>query len=251
MAVRISSPGTTSASQAVAADRALTATAPRATTIARPTTSAPTVVVVRAGSRAIAARASRSSRRSTPENGRPATRPERTQQRGRREDGPEQDDVDDDRSPGQRPRAGQPRHQERRQDADDGHHDEQPARVRTHAGRGVRAGPEGLDGADGAGATRRLERGHERDHDAGPDRGHEDLRRDLRPVERHAAGRAQPCGRDLREQHAGRRAQRRPEHAEQRALGDDDPHDLRRAWRRRRAAARARGRARSRSSRSC
>ena len=25
---------------------------------------------------------------------------------------------------------------------------------------------------------------------------------------------------------AGRRAERRPEHAEQRALGDDDPHDL-------------------------
>ena len=67
--------------------------------------------------------------------------------------------------------------QERGQDADDGHHDEQPARVRTHAGRGVRAGPEGLDGADGAGATRRLERGDERDHDAGADRGHEDRRR--------------------------------------------------------------------------
>ena len=121
------------------------------------------------------------------------------------------------RAPGQRPGAGQPRHQERRQDADDGHHDEQPARVRTHAGRGVRPGPEGLDGADGAGSTRRLERGHERDHDAGPDAATRICGVISGPSSVTPPGRAQPCGRDLRQHTPAAAPERRPEHAEQRA----------------------------------
>ena len=72
--VTISSPGTTSMSQAFAARRAFWATSPTATTIARPTSSAPTVSAVRLGSRRATPRARRSSVRSSHPNGTPAMR---------------------------------------------------------------------------------------------------------------------------------------------------------------------------------
>ena len=70
----ISSPGTTSVSQAVAARRSLWPTAASATIIASPIVSEPTVSAVRLGSRMSAPRASRSSARSTSANGMPTSR---------------------------------------------------------------------------------------------------------------------------------------------------------------------------------
>ena len=80
--VRISSPGITSPSQAVAAWRAFWATPPTATIIARPIVRAPTVRAVRLGSRVMAPLARRSSARRTRANGSPAIRP-----RGRNRNG--------------------------------------------------------------------------------------------------------------------------------------------------------------------
>ena len=72
--VSTSSPGTTSAIQALAASRAFCPTPPRATIIASPIVSAPTVSAARLRSRNSDARASRSSNRTNSANGDPAIR---------------------------------------------------------------------------------------------------------------------------------------------------------------------------------
>ena len=75
IAVRISSPGITSVSQAAAAWRAFCATPASATIIATPTIRAPTVSAVLPRSRVSAPRASRSSGTSNTLNGTPASLP--------------------------------------------------------------------------------------------------------------------------------------------------------------------------------
>ena len=73
--VAITSPGTTPAIHAVAARRASWATPPRATIIARPTVSAPTVSVVRLRSRTSEPRVSRTAPGATNRNGIAASGP--------------------------------------------------------------------------------------------------------------------------------------------------------------------------------
>ena len=167
-----SSPGTTSASQAVARSRAAWAVQPRATIIARPMTSAPSVKALRFRSRPSEPRASRSSSRRTRPSGHADDARHRRQQERAEEGRDEERAVDRDgpfgadRAGGRRP-DGEGDHRDH--DEDDG----QPAQVSAPGGGEVGVDPEGLDRRDPRRAQGRLDRRRHRDPEAHEERDRE------------------------------------------------------------------------------
>ena len=104
---------------------------------------------------------------------------QRAEQRRRHEDAEQQEGVDRDRERQPHRRGGRDGQQEHRERADGDDHDDQPANPCARTGRRIRAGTQGGDRADRGGPAGRLERGDHRHQDPDGQARQQDRRRDL------------------------------------------------------------------------
>ncbi len=181
--------------------------------------------VVRARSRTIEARARRSSRRSTPRNGSPASRPSAPSTNGDASTAARRTQIDEP-GPGEagRPRIARPGEQAR--DADHDEHADQPAQPRPARRRRVDPVAQGLDRRDRAGPSGGLDGGGDRDAERDRDHRHDRGRARVDSLERDRRDRPQVDRHQLREEQAGADSDDATKKAEDHGLDDDECHEL-------------------------